>query len=207
MKDTNKQENVEITIELVNKLAKYLFLMMYNEETNIEIKVNTRLKRTLGQFVIFDDDECYIDLSKVVMKQNLYVIADILSHELVHYYLWKNALPYDDNDEEFRNMVRKYGVLETNTCVVKNGKIYYKYHQHEFKCECGFHTYSYELICDNNFRMKIECPTCKKKLTASYVGMIEDDYDPTFHIKLCVDCFLKRLKEENEPKKKKRKVS
>lgn len=207
MSNTNKIENVEITIELINKLAKYLYLMKFDEETDIEVRVNTRLRKTLGQFVIYEDDKCHIDLSKIVMKQNLYIIADILSHELIHYYLWKNNLPYDDYDEEFRNMVRKYGVLETNTCVIRKDKILYQYHQHEFKCKCGFSTYGYELICDNNFRMKIDCPNCKTRLIGSYVGMVVEDYDPTFHIELCVDSFLKRLKEESKPKIRKRKVS
>ena len=83
----------------LNEFGKYLFKSYFEEELDIPITINNRLKRTHAWFVA----ECnpYIEVSRHLIQQNIYIIADILSHELTHYYLYKHQKPYDDNDIEF----------------------------------------------------------------------------------------------------------
>lgn len=173
----------------LNDFGKFLFQRFFEEELTIPIKINNRLKRTHAWFIP-DENNPYIEVSKHLVQQTIFVIADILCHELTHYYLFKHNKPYDDEDIEFYALTYKNGISRTNTATVKNGVMKYKYHKHESKCNCGFKIKSCFPVIDNDFRPILICPQCNKEMNYSYMGEEYKDYSPSFRIKMACDWYL-----------------
>lgn len=175
----------------LNKFGQYLFHMHFGEDLDIPIKINNRLKRTHGSFVSsLTGDNLYIEVSKCLAEQNIYVIADIISHELTHYYLYKHKKPYDDNDIEFYALTYRNGISRTNSTIIENDVIKYQYFKHESKCVCGFRIESYFPVVDNNFAPVLTCPKCNKLLTYNYMGYEYMDYIPRFNLRMMCDLYL-----------------
>lgn len=175
----------------LNRFGKYLFDTYFEEDLDIPIKINNRLKRTNAWFV--SDNNPYIEVSKHVAEQSIYIIADILSHELIHYYLYKHGKPYDDNDIEFNTLTYRYGISRTNSTIIENNIIKYKYCKHESKCNCGFKIESYFLVIDNEFAPVLMCPKCNKPLTYNAIGDEYMDFIPGFKLRMTCDSYLRRL--------------
>lgn len=174
----------------LNEFGKYLFKSYFEEELDIPITINNRLKRTHAWFVA----ECnpYIEVSRHLIQQNIYIIADILSHELTHYYLYKHQKPYDDNDIEFYALTYKNGISRTESTTIDNDVLKYKYFKHESKCDCGFRIESYFPVIDNEFRPILVCPKCNKPLVYNAIGAEYRDFIPGFKLKMTCDFYLKQ---------------
>ena len=178
--------------EELNKFGKYLFNIHFNEDLDIPIKINNRLKRTHAWFV--SSDNPYIEVSKHLIEQNIYIIADVLSHELIHYYLYKHEKPYHDDDIEFKALTYRYGISRTNSTTVENNIMKYKYFKHESKCNCGFRIESYFPAIDNEFRPILICPKCSKPMNYNYINTIYRDFIPGLSLKMDCDIYLKNYK-------------
>lgn len=171
----------------LNIFGRYLYKRYFEEDLDIPIKVNNRLKRTHAWFVA--DDDPYIEVSKHLIQQNIYIIADILSHELTHYYLHKHDKPYDDEDIEFYALTYKNGISRTESTIIENGILKYEYFKHESKCDCGFKIESYFPVIDNEFRPVLMCPKCNKPLVYNAIGADYRDFIPGFKLKMTCDWY------------------
>lgn len=171
----------------LNIFGKYLYKRYFEEDLDIPIEVNNRLKRTHAWFV--SDDDPYIEVSKHLIQQNIYIIADILSHELTHYYLYKHDKPYDDKDIEFYALTYKNGISRTESTIIENGILKYEYFKNESKCDCGFKIESYFPVIDNEFRPVLMCPKCNKPLVYNAIDAIYRDFMPGFKLKMTCDWY------------------
>lgn len=178
----------------LNSFAKFLFKRLYGETLHIRVKINSRLKRTLAWFVV--DKEPYIEVSKILTNQNVFIIGDILSHELTHYFLFKNNKPYDDSDIEFNSLTYKNGISRTCTTEIQDGVIKYNYYKYESKCKCGFKIESYFPVIDNDFRPILICPNCKEKMDYNFLQDEYLEYIPTFKIQIACEIYQERNKRQ-----------
>lgn len=179
----------------LNRFGKYLFNTYFTEDLDIPIKINNRLKRTHAWFV--QDDSPYIEVSKHVTEQSIYIIADILCHELTHYYLYKHGKPNDDNDIEFEALTYRNGISRTNSAIVENNIMKYRYFKHESKCNCGFKIESYFPVIDNEFRPILMCPKCNKPLIYNAIDEEYMDFIPGFKLRMMCDWYLEKIENES----------
>lgn len=111
-----------ISLEELNKVADEFLREEFQMELDIPIKINGRLTRSLGRFVIKYSrhtkqySDMYIDLAKrmVMHKGNRDVAIDVLKHELVHYALFSKGEPYRDGNPHFESTLRRLGITSTN---------------------------------------------------------------------------------------------
>ena len=180
----------------LNDFGKFLFQRFFEEELNIPIKINNRLKRTHAWFVFNETDKVasYIEVSKHLTEQSIYIIADILCHELTHYYLFKHNKPFDDDDIEFYALTYKNGISRTESTIVKNGVIKYNYHKHKSKCDCGFSIECYFSVLDNDFAPTLICSKCNKEMDYNFIGCEYRNYIPTYKIKKACEWYLDERK-------------
>lgn len=113
----------KITMSEIKDYA-YRFLRdNYNMRSNIPIERNNRLKRTLGKVGVGNYGKFKIDLAgKLLDYGTNEIIKDILRHELIHYALYMNNLPYRDGDPYFENELVKHNSHSSDTLQV--GKYY-----------------------------------------------------------------------------------
>jgi predicted SprT family Zn-dependent metalloprotease len=173
----------------IKDFACFLAEWLFNKEYALGVRVNNRLKSTLAWY---SPSEC-IELNKCVTEQNIYVIADILSHELLHWHLDISNKPYDDSDMEFVIEAWRKGISETETTQFDDkGKILYQYSKHEYACDCGNRVSSYELSYRINNISDIKCCHCNKSMVKNYIGKEPKEYIPSFNIKMAVESYLNK---------------
>ncbi|MFO7882415.1 MAG: SprT-like domain-containing protein [Kosmotogaceae bacterium] len=92
---------------LVRTLAAEEFGLFFD----LPIKLNSRLKRTLGRIVYKKDREkimpLRMELSPVLLDDSTRLRKTIL-HELAHWYLMINGKDYKHRSAEFKNLSNKY---------------------------------------------------------------------------------------------------
>lgn len=182
-----------MTEKELNMFGKFLFKYFYNKELTIPIKLNRRLKRVDGRLVYFNNKNIkpYIEVSQSLIGQSIYIVADVLMHELTHYYLYKKNKPFGDNDAEFKTLLFQNGISESETSISDNGEYKYGYNQYSVSCPCGFKTdlYLFEKVKD--FHPILMCPNCKKRIQRSRNnGLKYIKYQPTVQIKKVVDAYF-----------------
>lgn len=120
----------------VKELEDYAIKYMQEEfalEMGIPIKLNGRLTKGLGQFVYsYNEGAVKIELSKKLVQYNdNETVLDVLYHELIHYALFLQGLPFDDRDQTFIEACES-----RNVGLTKTGR--YKLERHVYQCrECG----------------------------------------------------------------------
>ena len=176
----------------IQKYAEFLYRNIFIDELEIPVVINNRLKRTIAWFVY--EGRKQIEVSNFLILQDIYVITDVLLHELTHYYLYKHGFPFDDLDKEFIEKIKYIGASETNTFILKE-KLkcqYTKFIATHEKCNFSRAIYLKESEI-NDEPLFCECKGCKKKL--KYKKEKEEllDYIPNKKIKGYVDVW-KRLK-------------
>lgn len=107
----------------------------FDLDLDIDIRLNGRLKKAMGRFVIEHRNgkthDAYIEIAKDLLRYYpTNEIFDVLEHECVHYALWEQGKPYGDSDKEFIKTCNNLNVILTNT-IKRKGKI------HIFECGCG----------------------------------------------------------------------
>ena len=112
------------------------FLQNYNLKLDVPIEFNTRLKNILGRVLYIKKQgehipqkiEMSIDFIRNHPKEH---ITDVFKHELVHYAMCVQGLPFNDGDKHFEDELKKYGIKSTHS---------YSYlgELHRYTCEnCG----------------------------------------------------------------------
>ena len=177
----------------LNKFGKFLFHRYFKEELTIPIKINNRLKRVHAWLVPYfmPIEHSYIEVSKHLAQQSIYIIADILMHELTHYYLFKNNKPYTDEDIEFKALTYKNGINHTRVAkVCDDGVMRYEYWQHESKCECGFKITSFLPTNSKDTEPILICPSCNSRLSFNAIGTVYEDFLPPFQLEVACKTYL-----------------
>ena len=171
--------------------AEYLYENTFGEELKIPVIVNNRLKNTIAWF-IYAKKNIHIETSGFLLRQNEYIIADVLIHELTHYYLWLNKAPFDDSDDEFIKTVRNAGACETDTLT---NDIIMQCQYTEFIArhkKCNFTNKIYVKKADENYEEPLcVCPKCKKLIRYKRAKDKFMDYVPNKKIKDLVDGYFK----------------
>ena len=108
----------------------------FNRTLDIPIKLNGRLTRSLGRFVSNTLGESLrIEISKDLCTDALLTednsrLYGVIKHECIHYALFEQGLPSNDDDIEFINSCYKAGAPLT-------GIIDIKQREHHYICAAG----------------------------------------------------------------------
>lgn len=84
----------------------------------VPILINNRLFRATGVFYPYG--ECIeisgrlVALTGIFNNEGYGILADTIKHEMIHNILHKQKLPYDDGQEDFENMCKKYHVSSSS---------------------------------------------------------------------------------------------
>ena len=128
-----KNPNVkEITNICKNYLRDY-----WNEELVIPIKIDGRLKNSLGYFRHYGNFPGVIgSMEFIKFSKDLFLyysnedIKKVLLHELCHYVLYKRGIEgYKDGMQPFENELKRINSVSTNT-ISHHGKVYQVYCPH-----------------------------------------------------------------------------
>ncbi len=145
------------------------FLSNYGLNLKIPIVINHRLRRALGMFVYNRKLKVplQIELSKMMLEiGDIEVIKDTLHHECLHYALFIQNKPHDDEDEYFIKEAKRLNVGLTDEVFVG-----YKY-----VCKCS--------TCENEFITEIKNHINKKLIGSKYrTSCCKSDYQ---HLKTVV---------------------
>lgn len=157
-----------MNIELIHRLRQEAdrFLQdAYGLTLNIPLRVNRRLKRTLGRMVLKDGRPYVIELSAALLEyQDWDVIVDVLKHECIHYACFVLKRPYGDGDAHFRRELKRHGVSSSGTH-------HYKGMVHQYRCAgcdgviASLKKYSLDR---RGFVKKRRCGRCRGRV--KYVG-------------------------------------
>ncbi|MFD0587655.1 SprT-like domain-containing protein [Paenibacillus sp. GCM10027627] len=121
-----------ITEKLLNDKATFFTQFLWNKKLTIPIRINNRLKATLGQYC-----KDKIDLSKRIIHDEL-LTDDTLLHELCHWYCDEIGEDNRDHTKFFEEELKRIGASSTYTSDYKNGKWYHLYNYGCYRCnECG----------------------------------------------------------------------
>lgn len=114
-----------------SKLTKYAndFLKEnYDMHLIVPLKINGRLKTTIGRFRYYGGTErkpISVELNKFFVENNdMDIVKNVLKHELVHYALYMQGKPDSDGHPVFENELKKLGVVSQST--IQNYEITYK---------------------------------------------------------------------------------
>lgn len=153
-------------IKMLQREAAEFLKNGYGLELKIPIKVNGRLKRTLGRFALKAGKPHAIELSADLLQyQERNVIIDVLKHECIHYACFELGKPYKDGEEHFERELKRHGVAKTGTYA-------YKGNRHVYRCVTCKKVYlrHRKYSTDDQGCVKLRrCGQCHGRL--QYVGM------------------------------------
>lgn len=108
-----------MTISQARKLTQDLAIKHFNTKLNIPVKENGRLTRALGRFrAIGGKTPTPLDIelsSRLLQNFKDETIADVILHELCHWYLFINNQPNADGHPVFENLLKSVGAKSTGT--------------------------------------------------------------------------------------------
>lgn len=174
----------------IQEYTEFLYKIAFNEKLKIPVKINNRLRTTIAWFVY--DDNPRIEVSGMLLDQNNYIIADVILHELTHYYLWSKDLPFDDNDDQFKIVVNRIGACETQTLTADAVMQCYHVRYVARHKKCGFENSIF--IKNNNLETDPPicfCPKCNKMIRYKKDEEYILDYMPNDQIKEYVSIWNK----------------
>lgn len=162
-----KNEEKEIIKQLEVYAKKFLSENFDDVPLVVPIKLNGRLKKVLGRFVI---DRYYggseprvIELSKDLIRYyDKETIISVLKHECIHYALFILGQPFDDSDRIFIDTCKKLGASLTK-------QIHFKGQIHIYTCDCGSEFKRLRKLNEEKYR----CGECKSKLSFVETSMIQ----------------------------------
>lgn len=105
--------------------AKQFLRTQYGLKLTVPIYVSTQIlqKGSLGIFVMKNSYEpSYIAIdASLASIQNRHLFRRVLIHELVHYALFVQQLPFDDDSPLFHKEILKHGSLLSGQVVIEDG--------------------------------------------------------------------------------------
>lgn len=150
------------TVDGMNRYFREFVQSAYGFTPTIEIKLNNRLKRSMGRYAYTRSDEpLYIDVAGYVAEHGSYdLIAGIIKHEAIHYALHTLGKPFSDGHPYFEAELVKHGSITT-------GVVNFQYPQpvHKYICGCQTHKSS------TKFRKPRICTKCRCRL--NYIETVE----------------------------------
>lgn len=179
------KKKIDIGIMELKTLADFLSVYLFGEELDIPVSINNRLKTTLAWLKIprEREDTPYIEVSGLIMQQDFSVIVDTLCHEITHYHLFRNDMPYQDNKDEFQTLLYMNGISPSKTSIIHNGVIKARYYIYRSECKCGFHINSLLPVENEYYGPVLLCPVCGKKMKNRKISSRYRKYIPTAKVK------------------------
>lgn len=114
-------------LNIINMKAKFYSKELWDENFDIPIKQNNRLKRCLAWFKWFrDNGETMIEIAGKLLKNkhNELTIDAVLIHEMCHWHSHKNKLVNYDLSKEFQELVINCGGSLSNEITSVKDKYY-----------------------------------------------------------------------------------
>lgn len=153
-------ENEKAIINDLTTKAQIFLEDNFGLDLEIPIKLNGRLKRSMGRFRFYRNKGSFdIEISKVLVIQSILEghersLDGVLYHELIHYALFEQGLPNGDFDLPFINACNSLNVPLTGTVRIKK-KV------HVYSCDGGHSNISNNRFNENDYI----CAKCKGALT------------------------------------------
>lgn len=174
--------------QILNQKAKFYVKEIWGVDFNIPIKLNGRLKTTLGNtiitWVLGDKSkvtEINITKSLYTSLHDEHIVDDVLIHELCHWYCIENNLPSSDGDEYFENLLDELGCTSTRE-IRRSGNMYLIVCNSCSKVVALKSSYNSVKKCIDKYRSKC----CKDSLGYGGTEFIPSKYKPTDKIKRLV---------------------
>ena len=102
--------------------AKKFLKETYNLELTIPIELNGRMSKTCGWFrhmrnrVTGEGKPVKIEMNRFFVENNDPItVLDVLRHELVHYALYIQKIPYKDGQPAFERELKRLGIVSQST--------------------------------------------------------------------------------------------
>ncbi|MEV2286839.1 hypothetical protein ABND12_20070 [Paenibacillus larvae] len=128
MPDTGDM-TLEELYDHANRLCRKHWAIEYTGKIEL---VNRDWKRRLGYFTAYNDGTTALRFSrKVNAKMPRSDVLDALLHELVHWYLFTQGLPFGDGDEEFVKEALRVGAPISGTREAQRAAYQYKKYTEE----------------------------------------------------------------------------
>lgn len=102
----------------LRRYAESWLLDNYGLKLVVPLKLNGRLKTTLGWFIYKKKSlqPVAVHLNKQFVQNNEKdIVLNVLKHELMHYALFMKGEPHHDGDSHFENELRKKGIVSQST--------------------------------------------------------------------------------------------
>lgn len=136
------------------------------EDYDLEVKLNARLRRSMGRYRYSGANPVDIELNTSFVKYNdRELVLDTLYHEAVHFALHVSGEPFDDSDVNFNNVCNNLGVG-------LSGEHGFNREVHVYKCpkcELDYHV-------DRKIRKgRYICAECTTKQFLTYEGKTISD--------------------------------
>jgi SprT-like protein len=117
---------------ILNDKAKFYAKTLWGRELNIPIRINKRLKSTLGQYC-----HTHIDISALILHEDE-LVDDTLLHELCHWHCHTSGQNYDDHTKDFEDELESVGASSTHSTQHIGGKWLFLYRYGCYECKsCG----------------------------------------------------------------------
>lgn len=123
----------QITLDYLTNVARNFINNEYNIDLNIPIKINNRLRRTLGRYLENQSGKpSHIDLSnKLFIYAHQAVAIGVVKHEVLHYALKKLNKPSKDGEPYFERELER---LQLPSSTNPNRSIMYVGKKYVFHC-------------------------------------------------------------------------
>jgi SprT-like protein len=123
---------LHFTEEELQALAETYSQRFWGSPCLIPVVWNGRLTKTMGRFMFRKKkkgptEALSIELSKHAARSlNEKQFAAVLLHELCHYHMFRQGLPFEDHHPEFEKELKRVGAISTNTLRIpqKGFKLY-----------------------------------------------------------------------------------
>lgn len=117
---TTKTFNQAKAEETLTKVAKHFLQKEFGLELTVPVQISGRMKSSLGLFYFErkpTNRPVSIKIAKglVLEEGREFDVIDTLRHECIHYALFVQGLPFDDDDKEFVDTCNRLGVSLTRT--------------------------------------------------------------------------------------------
>jgi SprT-like protein len=111
-----KTFDIKLIESELKEMCEYFVKNAYGVKLDVPVKINNRLKRTLGRFIEKRGEAYKIEFSGILLTNGTEdQIMSVLKHECIHYALFKLGRKHRDGQEDFENELIKYNSHSTNT--------------------------------------------------------------------------------------------
>lgn len=112
---------IDRSVFSLEKRCKEFIRKEYNINLDIPVRINNRLSRSLGRFVITRGNiDNRIEFAGYLLKEGTdEQIISVLKHECIHYVLYQLGRDFKDGQKDFENELKRHGAGSTNSIRIK----------------------------------------------------------------------------------------